>query len=198
MHGRGWVFTPKEFLDLGTPGAIRLALLRLKRGQKIRRLAQGLYDYPRVHKTLGMLAPNPDDVASALAAKTGSRIQPSGARAANLLGLTQQVPAQLVYLTDGPAQQVMIGSQLIKLKPARPSKFPASGTRAGLALQAILAMGAEADHDFIARQLRRSLTATDKSELATLTKHAPTWSHKLIEAITREPNGQMGKSIGKR
>jgi hypothetical protein len=145
-----------------------------------------------------MLAPNPDDVASALAAKTGSRIQPSGARAANLLGLTQQVPAQLVYLTDGPAQQVMIGSQLIKLKPARPSKFPASGTRAGLALQAILAMGAEADHDFIARQLRRSLTATDKSELATLTKHAPTWSHKLIEAITREPNGQMGKSIGKR
>ena len=105
------------------------------------RLAQGLYYYPRVHKKLGILAPNPDDVAAALAAKTGSRVQISGARAANLLGLTDQVPAQLVYLTDGPAHRVKIGAQTIQLKPARPSRFPGAGTPAGLALQAIRAVG---------------------------------------------------------
>jgi hypothetical protein len=70
-----------------------------------------------------------------LAAKTGSRVQISDARAANLLGLSDQVPAQLVYLTDGPAHRVKIGAQTIQLKPARPSRFPGAGTPAGLALQ---------------------------------------------------------------
>ena len=102
VHGRGWVFTPRDFLDLGTRHPIDLALSRFASDKTIRRLTQGVYDYPRVHKKLGVLAPNPDEVAAVLAAKTGSRMQVSGARAANLLGLTDQVPAQLVYLTDGP------------------------------------------------------------------------------------------------
>jgi hypothetical protein len=58
----------------------------------LRQLAQGLYDYPRVYKQLGILAPNPDDVAAVLAAKTGSRVQISGARAANLLGSSTKSP----------------------------------------------------------------------------------------------------------
>jgi len=99
------VFTPRNFLAFGTRRAVDRALARLTQDKTIRRLAQGLYDYPRVHKKLGILAPNPDDVTAVLAAKTGSRVQISGARAANLLGLTDQVPAQLVYLTDGAAHR---------------------------------------------------------------------------------------------
>src|SRR5208337_2780770 len=119
-HGRGWVFTPREFLALGTRRAVDRALARLTQDRTIRRLEQGLYDYPRVHKKLGVLAPNPDDVAAVLAAKTGSRVQISGARAANLLGLSDQVPAQLVYLTDGPAHRVKIGAQIFFLMLRRP------------------------------------------------------------------------------
>ena len=92
VHGRGWVFTPRDFLALGTRRAVDRALARLTQDKTIRRLAQGLYDYPRVHKKLGILAPNPDDVAAVLAAKTGSRVQISGARAANLLGLIGPSP----------------------------------------------------------------------------------------------------------
>jgi len=73
VHGRGWVFTPRDFLDLGTRGAVDIVLWRLARDKTIRRLAQGVYDYPRIHKKLGILAPNPDDVAAVLAAKTGKR-----------------------------------------------------------------------------------------------------------------------------
>jgi len=62
VHGRGWVFTPRDFLALGTRRAVDRALVRLTQDKTIRRLAQGLYDYPRVHKKLGILAPNPDDV----------------------------------------------------------------------------------------------------------------------------------------
>src|SRR5208283_82827 len=183
VHGRGWVFTPRNFLDLGTRHPIDLALSRFARDKTIRRLAQGLYDYPRVHKKLGILAPNPDDVAAVLAAKTGSRVQISGARAANLLGLTDQVPAQLVYLTDGPAHRVKIGAQTIQLKPARPSRFPGAGMPAGLALQAIRAVGPNANKDFVVRQLSRALSARDRAQLAKLIKHAPAWSHEILRQL---------------
>ena len=131
--GMGGCLRLGDFLARGTRRAVDRALARLTQDRTIRRLAQGLYDYPRVHKKLGILAPNPDDVAAVLAAKTGSRVQISGARSANLLGLSDQVPAQLVYLTDGPGHRVKIGAQTIQLKPARPSRFPGAGTpgRAG-------------------------------------------------------------------
>jgi hypothetical protein len=183
VHGRGWVFTPRNFLDLGTRRAVDRTVARLTRDKTIRRLAQGVYDYPRVHKKLGILAPNPDDVAAVLAAKTGSRVQVSGARAANLLGLTDQVPAQLVYLTDGPPHRIKIGAQTIRLKPARPSKFPGAGTPAGMAIQAIRAVGPNARRDFVVRQLSRAMSARDRAQLAKLINHAPAWSHEIIRQL---------------
>ena len=182
-RGRGWVFTPRDFLVLGTRRAVDRALARLTQDKTIRRLTQGLYDYPRVHKKLGILAPNPEDVAAVLAGKTGSRVQVSGARAANLLGLTEQVPAQLVYLTDGPARRVKIGAQTIQLKPARPSRFPGAGTPAGLALQAIRAIGPNADRDKVVPQLSRALGARDRAQLAKLIQYAPAWSHEIIRRL---------------
>lgn len=183
VHGRGWVFTPRAFLDLGARSAVDIVLWRLTQDGTIRRLAQGIYDYPRIHKKLGILAPNPDDVAAVLAAKTGSRVQVSGARAANLLGLTNQVPAQLVYLTDGPARRVKIGAQTILLKPARPSRFPGAGTPAGLALQAIRAVGPSANKDSVVQQLSRVLSADDRAQLMKLIKYAPGWSHEIIRRL---------------
>jgi hypothetical protein len=86
VHGRGQVLTPRSFLTLGTRRAVDRALARLGQDKTIRRLAQGIYDYPRVHKKLGIVAVNPDDVAAVVAAKSAVRIQVPGARAANLLG----------------------------------------------------------------------------------------------------------------
>jgi hypothetical protein len=183
VHGRGWVFTPRDFLDLSSRHPVDLTLARLARNNTIRRLARGIYDYPRIHNRLGVLAPNPDHVAAALAAKTGSRVQVSGARAANLLGLTNQVPAQLVYLTDGPPHRVKIGGQIIQLKPARPSKFPGAGTPAGLAIQAIRAVGPNANEDMVVRQLSRALGADDKRQLAKLSKYAPGWSQGIFARL---------------
>jgi hypothetical protein len=183
VHGRGRVFTPRDFLALGTRRAVDRALARLTEDKTIRRLAQGVYDYPRVHKKLGILAPNPDDVAAVVAAKTGSRVQVSGGRAANLMGLSDQVPAQLVYLTDGPARRIKIGAQTIQLKPARPSKFPGTGTPAGLALQAIRATGPHANKDLVVRQLSRALSARDRAQLVKLMPHAPGWSHEIIRRL---------------
>src|SRR5947209_4528965 len=192
-HGRGWIFTTSEFLDLGTENSLKKALSRLWREGIIRRIARGIYYYPRVHKKLGALSSNPDEVAAALASSTGSRLQVSGGRAANLFGLTTQVPAQLVYLTDGPPRRVKIAGQTIQLRRARPSKFPGTGTPAGLAIQAMRAVGPKVDRDFLLRQLSKGLSPSDKSQLIKLRKHAPRWAQEIIRQLEATIDGQVGK-----
>lgn len=109
-RGRGAVFVPADFLEFGSREAVDVALHRLVRQGTIRRLARGLYDFPKEHPVLGPLAPSAEDIARALAGRDRTRLQPAGAYAANTLGLTEQVPAKMVFLTDGPAKTVKIGS----------------------------------------------------------------------------------------
>src|SRR5215210_3236729 len=89
-HGRGWVFTPRHFLDLASRRAVASALKRQTDSGHLRQLARGLYDYPKRHPKLGILSPSPDALAKALAGRDKVRLQPSGAYAANLLGLSEQ------------------------------------------------------------------------------------------------------------
>jgi hypothetical protein len=138
---RGAVFTPARFLDLGTRGAIRLALFRLVKRRLIRRLTRGLFDYPRIHPELGQLSPSAEKIAQALAKNDRIRIQPAGAYAANLLGLSEQVPAKVVFLTDGPSRTVKIGRQEIHLRHTSLRHMAAADRPSGLVIQALKNLG---------------------------------------------------------
>jgi len=116
--------------DVGARAATDQALGRLVRDGSIRRLARGLYDLPQVHPILGLLSPNPDAVAAAAAEQVGHRLQISPARAANALGLSSQVPAKMVYLTDGSSRKIKVGQQVIYLKHAGPRALLGAGTKA--------------------------------------------------------------------
>ena len=128
-HGAGWVFSAKHLTDLGDRAAIDQALSRLAKDGGIRRLARGLYDWPRIHPVLGPLSPNLDAVAAAAAEQAGHRLQISPARAANVFGLSSQVPAKAVYLTDGSSRRIKIGNQVVYLKHAGPRALLGAGTR---------------------------------------------------------------------
>ena len=91
--GRGSVYVPRDFLDLGSRGAVAQALHRLEKKGVLRRLTRGVYDFPKQHRTLGLLSPSAETIASALAGRDRTRLQPAGAYAANALGLSEQVPA---------------------------------------------------------------------------------------------------------
>lgn len=103
--GQGAVFVPTDFLNLGSRQTVDIVLHRLVRKGTIRRLARGIYDFPKEHSTLGTLQPSPEKIAEALVGRDCTRIQPTGAYAANILGLSEQVPAKVVFLTDGPSRQ---------------------------------------------------------------------------------------------
>jgi hypothetical protein len=171
----GWVFTPSYFLNLGNRDAIDQALGRLVRCGSIRRLARGLYDYPDKHPTLGDLPPNYQKIAQALAGRDNLRIQPSGAYAANLLGLTEQVPAKIVFLTDGSNRIVQVQNQKIVLKRTTPKNMATAGKISGLVIQALRYLGKDNIDDKVISVLRKRLTKDDKQQLLRDFRYAPAW-----------------------
>ena len=109
-YGSGWCFTPMHFADLGSDPSIRKALSQLQKQSFIRRLAQGLYDYPKKHDLLGIIPPDVNKVAKAIAEKDSVLIQPAGAHAANLVGFSTQVPGRIIFLTEGASKKVKVGN----------------------------------------------------------------------------------------
>jgi len=180
---RGWVFTAKEFAKLGSRAAIDQALCRLRQSGEIRRLTRGLYEYPRVHSRIGVLSPSVEAIAKALAARTHSRLLVSEARAANLLGLSTQVPAQNVFLTDGPSRTVQVGRQAIVLKHASPSRMIGAESEAGIVIQAVRSFGPEAAREIPVESLSRKLPPAVKSDLKRLAPAAPAWSQPILRRI---------------
>jgi len=109
-----------------------MSLSRLVKEGKIERLAHGIYFYAKIHPTMGKLQPSLDEIAEAIAQKEHIRIRPSGAYALNKLGLSNQVPTRIVYITDGQVKQIRFGKGSIKFKPVRPKKFGTIGKISGL------------------------------------------------------------------
>ena len=106
----GEIIIPDDFVMCGTPDSVRSGLSRLCRNGKIRRFAKGIYYVPSYDKWDGSLRePSLDAVALRIAERDNARVIPTGAYALNKLGLSTQVPANIVYITDGSARQINFG-----------------------------------------------------------------------------------------
>jgi hypothetical protein len=186
MHKRnGWVFTPSDFVDLGGRGTVDKVLSRHSKAGTIRKLARGLYDYPIQHPTLGVLSPTTDAIAKALAGRDATRLQPAGGYAANLLGLSDQVPMKVVFLTDGATRNVRVGQQHIVLKRTTPKNMATAGRVSGLVVQALRHLGQQHVDDKIITRLRQRLTAADKQQLLKDLVYAPTWVADVMRQVAR-------------
>lgn len=184
--GRGSVFVPSDFVRIGSRASVDTALHRFLRNKIIRRLARGVYDFPQEHPVLGPLQPSVEAIAQALAGRDRTRIQPAGAYAANLLGLSEQVPAKAVFLTDGPSRTIKIGSTTIQLRRTTPRNMTAAGRLSGLLIQALRELGKE--HLTEARQahLKRTLPADQRRELLKDIPLAPAWMHPIFRELAGE------------
>ena len=187
--GRGWVFTPKDFLDLGSRAAVDQSLSRLTKRSTIRRIGRGVYDFPRTHPRLGQLAPQPDDVAKAVSG--GANIQGSGAKAVNDLGLSTQVPAQPVYVTDGPSRNLSLysGNQVIKLRQAGAKNRVGMGSPSGQVLQALRHLGRRRVDSSVTTHLRHTLPPDVKRDLKRTSDRdhrVVDWMRPVIDQITAD------------
>ncbi len=177
------MFTPAHFKDLGSRTAVATALKRHKMSGVIRQLARGLYDYPRQDPQIGILAPPIDAIASALQVRDAVRLQPSGAYAANLLGLSSQVPMRVVFLTDGPSRRIQIGQQEIVLKRTTPRNMATAGRTSGLVIHALRHLGRRHVDTDVVKLLRRNLSDTDKKRILKDVRYAPVWIAEIMRGV---------------
>ena len=182
----GSVLIPTDFIDLGSRQAIDLAIHRLVHKGTIRRLARGVYDYPKVHPVLGLLLPSPDAIAKAIAGREQARLQPAGAYAANLLGLSEQVPAKVVFLTDAFSRTVQIESMTIQLRQTTPRNMATAGRLSGLVIQALRHLGkVHVTSDRIAH-LKGILPVDKRQTLIKDIKFAPAWMHPILRKLAED------------
>ena len=185
-HGRGSVFVPADFLGLGSREAVDIVLHRLARKGTVRRLARGVYDFPKEHPVLGPLSPSAEAVAKALAGRDRTRLQPAGAYAANVLGLSEQVPAKAVFLTDGPSRTVKIGATTIQLRRTTAKNMETAGRLSGLLIQALRELGKEHVTPERREHLKRTLPADKRRELIKDLRLAPAWMHPIFRELAGE------------
>ncbi len=183
-RGGNRVFTPKDFVGLASRAATDQALSRLVRSGALRRIGRGLYYRPKISRTLGIeVPPDLDEIAQAVGRQTGSRVVPSGAVAANRLGLSTQVGATPVYLTDGRSRKVRAGKFIIQLKHVAPKELPTGGRTSAMVFQALRFVGRPAVDERVIRLLRMRLSPRQRRELVRDAQYAATWIAELAQRI---------------
>jgi hypothetical protein len=177
----------KDFLDIGSRGSIDMALSVLVRDKVIRRVQRGLYDVPKVGPALGgILSPDIDQTARTMARRYRWTVVPEGGWAANLLGLSAQVPAKIVYLSDGPGQKVLIGRRTIHFKHARPHVLGKEKGTSALVIQALRYFGKKRLDDNLIVRLRSLLSATDRKRLVKATRFGVDWIYEASRKIAED------------
>ena len=181
--GKGTLFLVRDFIDLTTRSNVDVILQRLTKEGMLQRLHHGLYHYPRISTLLGQpVPPTPEEIAMALARRTGIRVSTSQAQTANNWGLTTQVPAKNVFVTNGgKARRLTVGNQSIELRPVTPNHFQDS--EAGSLMQALRFVGeGNVTKEMIAR-LKEELSQSAKEDLYENWQNAPVWMHTILQEI---------------
>ena len=111
LSERGTLFFPDSFSALGSSDAVRSALVRLCQNNILIRVAQGIYYYPRIDTKWGsgIIPPSIEEIARGIAMRDKVRIAPTGSYAMYQLGLSTQIPANVVFMTDGSQRRISIG-----------------------------------------------------------------------------------------
>ena len=184
--GAGAVFTPAAFFDLGNRAAIDQTLSRCVRAGIIQRIGRGLYEKPRMHPKLGRLAPSAEIVAKAVTQQAKALLLPSGAHAANLLGLTEQVPTKIVYLTDAGNRRIRMGKTIIVLKHVSPQTLRTKSHISALVIQAFRYLGRRRVDEEMVSRLRQKLPPRDRKLLIPDARHAPGWIADLFHRLAAD------------
>jgi predicted transcriptional regulator of viral defense system len=140
---RGSLYFTESFLSVGNAKAVSKALERLTKEGELQRVAHGIYVRPEIDPVVGPVTPGIEAIAAAIAKRDKARIIPTGVYALNRLGLSTQVPLNVVYLTDGAARKVKIGKRTIAFKKATPKNVAAIGEISRMAIQALRTIGKE-------------------------------------------------------
>jgi len=177
------IFIIKEFLSLDRRDNIDHIFADLCTKGLIKRITNGIYYKPKIIKGLGIIPPDQDKVIKAISKKTGDKICYSGAYAANILGLSTQVPMKITYLTTGRTRIIKACGWNIKLKHT--NIIPSNNTSdlALLIIYALISFGRDNITLGDIQVCKRYLKNKDKNSLQDMFTRVPYWLIKYLKQI---------------
>lgn len=191
------VWTPIDFLDLGARAAVDKALQRLAADGDIRRIDRGLYDRPKLNSLTKKLSdPHTRAIIDAVVRRDQARVVVDGMTAANDLGLTNAVPAQVTVLTDARLRPLQFGAQQIRFRQAAPSRLYWAGRPGMRVVQALywLHDALPTDQPVIIKRLR-NLLAHDghgmqiAADLRAGLSVMPIWMQSIMRELLSDHSG---------
>lgn len=181
--GRGSVFFSDRFAHFGSPVRVQKAMEQLVASGDIVRVARGIYCYPNIDKVfgLGVLYPGTEDVAKAIAKRDSAKIVPTGEWAQYQLGLTQQIPMNVIYLTDGSSRTIkLIKGGTIRFKHVAPKNFAFSNGIALLITQALSSMGQKNVANEHINKINEHLRKVGKESIVRDLRLMPNWIKEIV------------------
>jgi hypothetical protein len=184
-HGKGYAFSTNDFIKEFSTNSIDKALSNLTKQGKIRRIARGLYDYPKYSDFLQMqLGPDIEQVAFAIARKFNWQIEISGNSALNILGLSTQVPGTYLYLSNGTNRKYTINENIIiEFKKSALKNIGFKYKESSLIVQALRALGKEHVTQEIALKIQSQISEKLYDKILEDTKTTTAWIYEIIKQI---------------
>jgi len=186
----GSLFFIDDFVAFGNAKAVGKAMERLVKSGELHRVAKGIYVRPVKDKVLGIVLPGIEDIAEAIRKRDKARIVPTGSYALYKLGLTTQVPMNVVYYTDSTPRKVKVGKQTINFKRASARNLYAIGDISKLVIQALKTIGKDKVTDYELHKIKELLKQEKPYHLQHDLKIAPEWIRQLVMS-------RQGQKVGR-
>lgn len=184
---RGTVFFIDDFVTFGVAKTVSKVLERLVDSGELVRVGRGIYTRPQISKLLGStLTPSTETIAKAIARRDRARIVPTGVYALHVLGLSTQIPLNVVYLTDGAARKVKVGKRTIVFKKATPKNLATIGEISGLVIQALKVLEKDKVTDEEKQKVIDLLKKEDPVRLQHDIRLAPEWIRNIMKLALPE------------
>ena len=182
---RGCVFFPEDFASIGNSESVRQALSRICKNGTIIRLSKGVYFYPVIDDELGIFYPSVERIGKAISKRDKSRIIPTGAFALNRLGLSTQVPVNVIFLTDGITRKINIGKQTIAFKHTKPKNLSFRGKITPLVVSALKEIGKDKVLPDELYKIRKALQSEPTEIVMSDAYLAPRWITDIILSLIK-------------
>ena len=188
---RGSLFFTEDFLYFGTAKAVSKVLERLVKTGEVSRVARGIYARLEIDSILGSIKPGTEAIAEAISRRDKARIVPTGVMALNALGLSTQVPMNVVYLTDGAARKITIGKRKIIFKKTAPKNLAAIGSISKIVIQAMKEIGNDNMTEKEVEVILSQLAKEDPYRLEHDIRMAPEWIRIIMRKALKKINDQV-------
>src|SRR6056297_2624566 len=188
---KGRVFFISDFVSQGSEVSVRQALQRLVKKGTIIRLTKGIYYYPKKDELLGILMPSAEQIAKAIAKRDKARITPTGSYALYKLGLSNQIPMNVVYLTDGSPRKIQVGKQKITFKKTSTKNLAIEHRLSSLIIQCLKELGKDGIEENDIKKLQDIIDKSgEHQKIRQNMALAPEWIQKIVNPLIQKQNNE--------